>query len=122
MEKRGEARVEHKIKFFVHVHDCQDDPGLVGLSISCEALDFSSHGLQLRADQRLEKSTLLDITIGIGKPFAMYLLRGEVRWVRPGEEEFFMGVLFKEEDGTDYTKWIEQFATTFEVDPDTAAS
>ncbi len=121
MENRSEARVEHKVKFFVHVHDCQDDPSLVGLSIACEALDFSSHGLQLRADQALVKSTLLDITIGIGKPFAMYLLRGEVRWVRPGEEEFFMGVLFKEEDGTDYTKWIDQFATTFEVDPDTAA-
>lgn len=82
---------------------------MVGVSIACEALDFSGHGLQLRTDQGLTTQTLLNITIGIGNPFAMFLLRGEVRWVRPGEDEYYMGILFKEESGTDLEAWISQF-------------
>jgi hypothetical protein len=109
MENRREPRIEHKIKFFVHVHECKDNPELVGVSIECEALDFSSHGLQLRTDHILTPQTLLNITIGIGNPFAMFLLRGEVRWVRPGEDEHYMGVLFQEEDSTDLDAWVSQF-------------
>lgn len=113
MENRSEPRVERKVKFFVHVHECEEDPDMVGESIACEALDFSSHGLQLRTDESLAPKTLLNITIGIGNPFAMYLLRGEVRWVRPGEDEFYMGVLFSEEVGTDLEAWVDKFEATF---------
>ena len=36
MDKRREPRIEHKIRFFVHV--CLDDPDLVGMYIACEAV------------------------------------------------------------------------------------
>ena len=111
MEKRSEPRIEQKdkIRFFVHVHECTDDPDLVGFSFACEAIDFSSHGLQLRTDQELVPRTLLNITIGIGDPFAMYLLRGEIRWTKSEEEEYFMGVLLGEEEGTDLDAWVTHF-------------
>ena len=79
MDKRREPRIEHKIRFFVHIHECNDNPDLVGVSIACEAVDFSSHGMQIRTDRELTPKTLLKITIGIGDPFAMYVLRGEIR-------------------------------------------
>ena len=77
----------------------------VGVKPACEAMDFSSHGLQLRTDQELIPRTLLNITIGIGDPFAMYLLRGEIRWTKSADDEYFMGVLLREEEGTDLDAW-----------------
>ena len=82
MDKRAEARVPHNIRFFVHVHECQEDPDLVGVSIAVEAIDFSTRGLQFRTETTLIAHSLLNVTIGIGEPFAMYLLRGEIRWIR----------------------------------------
>jgi PilZ domain len=109
MDKRREPRIEHKIRFFVHVHECGEDPDLVGVSIACEALDFSSHGLQLRTDKELFTGTLLNITIGIGEPFAMYLLRGEIRWIKTEDDEYYMGVMLNEEEGTDLDAWVVHF-------------
>ncbi len=109
MQKRKEPRIEHKIKFFVHVHECAEDPDLVGVSVVCEAVDFSSHGLQLRTDQDLAPKTVLNITIGIGDPFAMYLLRGEIRWTKSEDEKYCMGVMLSEAEGTDLDAWVTHF-------------
>ncbi|MCH8258006.1 MAG: PilZ domain-containing protein [Proteobacteria bacterium] len=110
MDKRREPRIEHKIRFFVHIHECNDNPDLVGVSIACEAVDFSSHGMQIRTDRELTPKTLLKITIGIGDPFAMYVLRGEIRWVKIVDDEYHMGVmLMEEEEGTDLDAWVEHF-------------
>ena len=71
------------------------------------------HGLQLRTEHELLNGTLLNITIGIGQPFSMYLLRGEVRWVRQGDGECYMGVLIRDAEGTDYEKWVTNFDSIF---------
>ncbi len=105
MQKRKEPRIEQHVRFFLHVHKCAEDPDLVGVSVACEAVDFSSHGLQLRTDQDLPPKTLLNITIGIGDPFAMYLLRGEIRWTKAVDDEYYTGVLLSEEEGTDLDAW-----------------
>jgi hypothetical protein len=111
MEQRQEPRTAHKIRLFVHVHDCEEDPDLVGVTIACETVDLSTHGLQLKTNLELTTGTLLNITIGIGDPFAMYLLRGELRWIRPDGDDYCMGVLLKEAGDTDFDKWIEFSAT-----------
>jgi hypothetical protein len=113
MEQRSEPRVLNDIKFFVHVQECKEDNDLAGTSIACEAVDVSVHGLQFRTDDPLYSGNLLNITIGIGKPFAMYLLRGEVRWAKEEEGAFYMGILLKDEDGTDLDKWRASFSETF---------
>ena len=108
-DKRGEPRIPHDIRFFVHVHECKEDPDMVGVSIACEAIDFSKRGLQLKTDTKLIPHSLLNVTIGLGDPFAMYLLRGEVRWVRGDAPEVFIGVLLEDVEGTDYEKWESDF-------------
>jgi len=114
MEHRSEPRIELQVRFFFEVFECREDPDLVGTSIECEAVDFSSHGLQLRTGQEVPTETYLNITIGVGEPFAMYLLRGEVRWVRsPSDDVYLMGVRIREAEGTDIEKWIDQFDRTF---------
>ena len=114
MDKRGEPRVPHQIRFFVHVEECKDDPDLVGVSVECEAIDFSTRGMQFKTNTSLYPRSLLAITIGVGEPFAMYQLKGEIRWVRETNGDVFMGVLLNEDDDSDYQKWEESFKATFE--------
>ncbi len=113
MDKRSESRVAHNIRFFVHVHECEEDPDMVGVSVACEAVDFSPSGLQFRTDQQLIPGSLLNITIGIGEPFAMFLLRGEIRWVRPIDSEYAMGILLQRAEGTDIELWENGFEERF---------
>ena len=47
MEKRGELRIPRDIRFFVHIHECKEDHDLVGVSVACEAIDFSPRGLHV---------------------------------------------------------------------------
>ena len=86
---------------------------MVGTSISVEAVDLSVHGMQFRTDDQLYSGSQLNITIGIGEPFAMYLLRGEIRWVKTDGEHFFMGILLKQESTMDLDKWVANFDATF---------
>ena len=44
-EQRSEPRISTHMKFFVHIHECAEDHDMVGTSITCEALDFSIHGV-----------------------------------------------------------------------------
>jgi len=115
MDKRAEPRVNHNIRFFVHVHECADDPDLVGTSLACEAIDFSTRGMQFSCAESLPVRSILSVTIGIGEPFAMYLLQGEVRWVRTVEDQLCMGVLLEENENTDYAKWEQDFTNVFSV-------
>jgi hypothetical protein len=114
MEHRSEARVEHQIRLFFEVYECLGDPDLIGRSIECEAIDFSIHGLQIQTDQQVPTDAMLNITIGVGDPFAMYLLRAEVRWVKSTDDEMFlMGIRIREAQGTDLDKWVDHFEATF---------
>ena len=113
MEKRSESRVESDIRFFIHIHECEANPELVGNSITCSGVDFSAHGLQLKTETILPAGTILHVTIGIGEPFAMYLLAGTVRWARETKEGTFMGVLLKDQPDTDFNEWVSRFTRLF---------
>jgi len=113
MNNRVEPRVAHQSKFFVHVHECSQAPEMVGVSVECEAIDFSTRGMQFKTNDQLMPRSLVKITIGIGDPTATYELLGEIRWVRSGECDFSVGVLLHEASNSDYAKWATAFNTTF---------
>ncbi len=106
MEQRREARIDINIRFFVHIHESENEPDMVGQSLQCEAVDFSEHGLQFSSESEISVKTLLNITIGVGEPFAMYSLRGEVRWVRRSGDLFLTGVLLLPEASMDLEQWV----------------
>ena len=108
-DQRREERVENNVRFFVHVYASETDPDMVGMSLECEAIDFSAHGMQFSTNADLSAGTLLNITIGIEEPFAMCLLRGEARWTRPKDDVYLMGVLLLETDDTDLSAWLKGF-------------
>jgi len=113
MDKRTEPRVTHHIRFFVHVQECDEDPELIGTSVECEAIDFSTRGMQFKTDQLLPPASLLNITIGIGEPFSMYSLQGQIRWSRLVKDDICMGVLLVDIEGTDFAKWEATFTAIF---------
>ncbi len=115
MHEDREPRVEHRVKFVAQVHECDDDPDLVGESITCESIDFSISGLRLRTDQALVPNTLLNITLSVGDAVPRYLLRGEIRWTEIIDNDCHMGVSFIEEKGTDLDSWVAYFDGNFEV-------
>ncbi len=114
MDKRSEPRIGSQIRFFVHVHECDEEPDLVGVSVVCEAIDVSRHGMQFLADQIIPIGSTLNITIGVGEPFAMFLLIGEIRWVRQTEDGCFIGILLREGEA-DYADWGSRFKEIFGV-------
>jgi hypothetical protein len=75
------------------VQACDENPDLIGTSVECEAIDFSIHGMPLKTAQLLPASTRLNITIGIGEPFSMHTLQGQIRWARMVQDHICMGVL-----------------------------
>lgn len=113
MDNRSETRFAEEIRFFVQVNECPANQDLVGASVACEAVDFSTHGLQFCADTQLPVESSLDITIGIGQPFAMYLLSGEIRWVRDVKDKWYMGTLLHASESTDYRNWCAHFDDLF---------
>jgi PilZ domain len=103
MEKRLEPRVDDSI---AQIHECHEDPELVGASIDCKVIDFSCHGLRLKTDYALVPSTLLNISIGTGNEYSSYQLRGEILWTEIIDSNCHMGVLFPEQNGTDLEAWV----------------
>lgn len=115
VEQRTEPRISNDIGFFIHVIECPEDADLVDVSVACTAVDVSTRGLQFKTEVLLPTNSLLDITIGIPDPFAMYLLRGEIRWSKEDDDEYFMGVLLQDSDENDYSKWGRDFDQRFAV-------
>jgi hypothetical protein len=113
MDNRAEPRVTHHIRFFVHVQACDDNPELIGTSVECEAIDFSTCGMQFKTEHLLPAATLLNITIGIGNPSSTYTLQGQVRWARVVHGDICMGVLLVNNEETDYAKWGNTFEAVF---------
>lgn len=112
MDKRSEPRFGRHFRFFVHVHECDEKPDLVGVSVVCEAVDMSRHGMQFLIQQIIPVGSTLNITIGVGDPFAMFLLIGEIRWLRQTEDGCFIGVLLREQEA-DFADWGSRFDEIF---------
>ena len=113
MDKRSEARNLNNMRVFVHVYKCEENPGLVGTSIACETIDFSTRGIRFKSGQELFVNTLLNITISVREPFSMFLLRGEIRWVRMIDEGYYIGIRLCEAEGTDSGQWETEFSNIF---------
>jgi len=109
--QRSENRLEESFRFFVHVHESAAQPHMVGMSLQCEAIDFSAHGMQFSTYSELNPGSLVNLTIAIGEPVALYLLRGEVRWTRQVDANYRMGVMMNPAEDTDYQQWIEAFSS-----------
>ena len=97
------------MEFVAHVHECDDDPELVGKSIACEITDISGHGLHVLTDVAMGTDTLLNIKISIGNSISSYGLRGEICWTKITDNRCHVGIRFKEDEGLD--AWAADFGS-----------
>ncbi len=97
------------MEFVAHIHECDDDPELVGKSIACEITDFSGHGLHVLTDVALVPDTLLNIKISIDGSVSSYGLRGEIRWTKITDNHCHVGIQFEEDEGL--VAWVADFGS-----------
>ena len=109
MDKRERRQIVDGMEFVAHIHECYDDPELVGKSIACEITDFSGHGLHVLTDVALVPDTLLNIKISIGRSISSYGLLGEIRWTKIADNRCHVGIQFEEDEGLD--AWVADFGS-----------
>ena len=111
MEKRSERGIEDSV---ARIFKCQDDPELEGESVVCDVIDFSSHGIRLKTPYALVPKTLLNITLGVGRPVSRFQLRGEILSTEIIENDCYLSILFSQEKGTDLGAWVDYLESTIE--------
>lgn len=109
-DKRHHPRLESDDRLFVQVVLCSSDPGLVGTTISCDAVNLSMGGIQFHTHLEIPVGALLDLWVDIRSRPGKFFLAGEIRWVRPDAETdggWIVGVQLKPGAATDIVEWRE---------------
>jgi Tfp pilus assembly protein PilZ len=119
-DKRSHPRHESDDRLFTQVVLAADDPELVGLTLSCTAVNMSMGGIQFKTTQPVPIGTLLDLWVDVASRPGKFFLAGEVRWSRPtsefdenGVEMHFVGVQLKSGAATDILDWRDFHAPAY---------
>jgi len=119
-DNRSHPRFDSDDRLFTQVVLAADDPELVGLTLSCTAVNMSMGGVQFKTTQPVPIGTLLDLWVDVASRPGKFFLAGEVRWSRPtsefdenGDELHFVGVQLKSGAATDFLDWRDFHATAF---------
>jgi Tfp pilus assembly protein PilZ len=119
-DKRIHDRLESEDRLFAQVVLSSDDPELVGTTLSCNAINLSSGGIQFRTTAPVPSGALLDLWVDVANRPGKFFLAGEVRWSRPsgyttdaGETEWYIGVQLKSGAATDILDWRDYHASAF---------
>jgi hypothetical protein len=111
IDKRMHPRLDSDDRLFAQVVLSAEDPSMVGLTLSCRAVNFSLGGLQFISAESLPAGTLLDLWVDASNRPGKFFLSGEVRWTRfrglsgSGESGWNIGVQLRASAATDYQLW-----------------
>lgn len=113
-DKRMHPRLESDDRLFTQVVLAAEKPDIVGMTLSCAAVNMSVGGIQFRTTEPVPVGTLLDLWVDVASRPGKFFLCGEVRWSRPtgerdtnGLELHFIGVQLKTGAATDISDWRE---------------
>lgn len=119
-DKRVHPRQDSDDRLFTQVVLAADEPELVGMTLSCTAVNMSIGGIQFKTIQSVPVGTLLDLWVDVSSRPGKFFLAGEVRWSRPtgeydenGLELYFVGVQLKSGAATDILDWRDFHATAY---------
>lgn len=114
MIRRQESRVTARRRVFIRVLESVEDR-VVGLSLKCRSVDYSTRGMKLRiANEWIRSDSVLEIVMAVVKPRIAFNLTGKVRWSTPENEGCSLGLTIREEG--DFPKWSE-YVRTFLDEP-----
>lgn len=119
-DQRLHPRKDSEDRLFTQIVLSAEDPELVGVTLSCTAINMSVGGIQFKTAQAVPIGTLLDLWVDVSSRPGKFFLAGEVRWSRPtaefdenGRELHFVGVQLKSGAATDILDWRDFHSTAF---------
>jgi hypothetical protein len=107
-EKREYRRTRSKDRMFVQVVSCEENPDLVGTTLSCNALDVSVGGIRINAYDHIPVGSRLDLWVDINSRPGKFFLTSDVRWVENTKHttaSYEIGVELQDGTATDIQEW-----------------
>lgn len=107
-EKRRYKRARSDDRLFAQIVACEDQPNLVGSTISCSAVDVSAGGIRLKSLEYIPKGSQLDLWVDINSRPGKFFLTSDVRWIsehNDSQYSYQLGVELHEGAATDIEEW-----------------
>lgn len=109
-DQRAEYRTIRGEKLFVQITQAADQQ-LIGKTLSCIALDASSHGIKFMTEEVIPVGCLLDLWVDDQSRPGKFFLSGDVRWTQSIDSvNSEIGVRLQEGLSTDIDQWREVYA------------
>lgn len=107
-EQRQEYRLSISEAVYIELEAEQgDDAARILLSRST---DLSANGLQVELDRSLPVGNIYPLCIQLYSPKVRYVLTGEIKWCRPSNGRYLIGIALFESDDTAIVSWKEEIA------------
>ena len=109
-ERRRESRRLSSERLFAQVVQ-SNEQDLVGITLSCRAVDVSANGLQILAERAVPAGCVLDLWVDDSRKPGKFFLSSDVRWV--GDQRYdgwVMGVQLHNGQATDIEAWRKRNA------------
>lgn len=107
-EQRQEYRLSVSEAVYIELEAEQgEDAARILLSRST---DLSANGLQVELDRALPVGNIYPLCIQLYSPTVRYVLTGEVKWCRPSNSRYLIGIALFESDDTAIVGWKKEIA------------
>ena len=107
-EKRQHKRIAARDRLFVQVVSCNEQPELVGTTLSCKTMDVSAGGIRIDSSDRIPVGTKLDLWVDVQSRPGKFFLSSDVRWVQESRgilPSYHLGVELQDGAATDIAEW-----------------
>jgi hypothetical protein len=107
-EQRQFKRRASSDRLFAQIVSCDEQPDLVGSTISCCARNVSAGGLRIQCYEYIPQGSQLDLWVDINSRPGKFFLTSDVRWVSKNIDakySFDLGVELHEGAATDIEEW-----------------
>ncbi|HEY7885731.1 MAG TPA: PilZ domain-containing protein [Cellvibrionaceae bacterium] len=105
-DQRQEYRLGANETVYIELDGGSDGPRI----LLSRASDLSANGLQVALEQSLPVGNIYSLCVQLNHPEVRFVLAGEVKWCRPHEGGFRLGIALFESDDTAILAWKTEIA------------
>lgn len=109
-ERRQDPRLGRAEPLLLQVTAIDEIPPPESLTAACTTVDVSVGGLRLRANERIDTGSRIDLKVDVGGRPGELMLSGEVRWSVQDGESYLIGIQLHDRPGFDLLAWKALFA------------
>ena len=111
-ERRRDPRLCRTERLFVQVAGCSETPDRARATLRAATADISASGLRILVNEEVPVGCSLELWVKVESRPGTFLLKGEVRWIRPAEASgaYVVGVALDPGNTRDSKRWQELLA------------